>query len=268
MTDPSPWSDDAKPAAQNGSKKTASVLMSIVLLALGFGFGVLMTWIVNWATLADMERTRARASADLKVIADKELEAKDQIQAQAKAQIADMAGKLAAAEIISKGAQKVIDEAQAKATSSTRQADEASRQLGDARKDAASVRGERDEARGLTTLIRAEIDKMKVLDANPAALPVADLSKAMNGIKLVRCTTTISLKAPLLGVTETDIKNKLSQSLTNIGLTCSDQSPVEIMLLVSFSDDQPRRALGVMLLVTRVIKVPGEALSKQAAVWG
>lgn len=51
-------------------------------------------------------------------------------------------------------------------------------------------------------------------------------------------------------------------------MTCSDQSPVEMMVLISLSEDQPRRALAVMLLVTRVMKVPGEALARQVSVWG
>ena len=109
---------------------------------------------------------------------------------------------------------------------------------------------------------------MKMLDANPSALPTAVLSKAIYGINAVRCSTAISFKTPVLGVTEVEAKNQLGQALKNIGLNCAEQSPVEMMLLVSFSEDQPRRALGVMLLVTRVMKVPGEALSKQSAVWG
>ena len=245
MTETNPWSDGQplrKPTSFS-SKKTISSAMIVVLLSVGFGIGVVMTLIVNWATMADKERDRARAVANLQSMVEE-------------------------AESLAKDEKKLIDDAQNKSNGLIRQADEASRQLGDARKDASSVRSERDEARGIAAAAIAVMDKANLLDANPAALPVADLSKAIGGVKSVRCMTMISLKTPLLGVTDAEAKFHLSKSLAGIGLNCSDQSPVEMMLLVSFSDDQPRRALGVMLLVTRMMKVPGEAMSKQSAVWG
>lgn len=270
MTDSSPWSDGQpfKQPTSSLSKKVISPTLIIVLLTVGFGIGILMTLIVNWATLENKERERARAVADLQVLAQKEQSTQEEDRKRASDAIALLTSKTQAAESLAQGSQKLIDDAQTKSSSAMRQADEASRQLGDARNDASSVRAERDEARGIAVAVRAEMDKLKLLDANPESLPVADLAKAINEVKAVRCTSVISLKTPLLGVTDAETKIHLSQSLTGIGLNCSDQSPVEIMLLVSFSDDQPRRALGVMLLVTRMMKIPGEAFSKQVAVWG
>ena len=123
-------------------------------------------------------------------------------------------------------------------------------------------------ARALATSSRGEIDQARAIDANPAALPAAPLSKSISGVKSVKCTALVIVKTPLPGLADADAKSQLTQSLTGVGLTCAEQSPVEMMLLVSISEDQPRRALGVMLLVTRVMKLPGEAFSKQAAVWG
>jgi len=272
MTDTSPWSDvgpdGAQPTNATRSKKSTSALMIIVILLVGFGVGGLTTWIVNRAALVEKERDRARAVEELKLLADKEQAANEQVVARAKADIADMAIKLGMAETVENGAKKLIGEAQDLAANATRQASEASRQLGDARKEASSLRAERDEARSLGAVAQSDMDKMKMLDANPSALPTAALSKAIYGINAVRCSTAISCKTPVLGVTEVEAKNQLGQALTKVGLNCAEQSPVEMMLLVSFSEDQPRRALGVMLLVTRVMKVPGEALSKQSAVWG
>ena len=272
MTDTSPWSDVGRDGAQSTnttrSKKSTSALMIIVILLVGFGVGGLTTWIVNRAALVEKERDRARAVEELKLLADKEQAANEQVVARAKADIADMAIKLGMAETVENGAKKLIGEAQDLAANATRQASEASRQLGDARKEASSLRAERDEARSLGAVAQSDIDKMKMLDANPTGLPTAVLSKTINGINAVRCSTAISFKTPVLGVTEVEAKNQLGQALKGIGLNCAEQSPVEMMLLVSFSEDQPRRALGVMLLVTRVMKVPGEALSKQSAVWG
>ena len=272
MTDTSPWSDVGRDGAQSTnttrSKKSTSALMIIVILLVGFGVGGLTTWIVNRAALVEKERDRARAVEELKLLADKEQAANEQVVARAKADIADMAIKLGMAETVENGAKKLIGEAQDLAANATRQASEASRQLGDARKEASSLRAERDEARSLGAVAQSDMDKMKMLDANPSALPTAVLSKAIYGINAVRCSTAISLNTPVLGVTEVEAKNQLGQALKNIGWNCAEQSPVEMMLLVSFSEDQPRRALGVMLLVTRVMKVPGEALSKQSAVWG
>jgi hypothetical protein len=212
----------------------------------GFGIGVLMTWIVNQATLADKERDRSRAVANL----------------------AELSTKIDAAETLARDSKNVEADAQKKMADATRQAEEAARQLVDARKDASSVRSERDEARALATSTRGEIDQARAIDANPAALPTAPLSKSISGVKSVKCTALVIVKTPLPGLADADAKSQLTQSLAGVGLTCAEQSPVEMMLLVSISEDQPRRALGVMLLVTRVMKLPGEAFSKQAAVWG
>ena len=248
MTDQSPWSDGApslKPQTQ-AARKTLSVGLILVMLTLGFGAGVLLTWIVNWATLADKERDRARAVANL----------------------TEVATKVDAAETFARDSKKQVEDMQKKMSDATRQADEASRQLVVARSDASSVRAERDEARAFATTGRAEFDKLKALDANPTALPTADLSKAIGALKTVRCFATVSLRTAAPGLDDTTAKNNLTQALSSVGMTCSDQSPVEMMVLISLSEDQPRRALAVMLLVTRVMKVPGEALSRQVSVWG
>ena len=248
MTDQSPWSDGApslKPQTQ-AARKTLSVGLILVMLTLGFGAGVLLTWIVNWATLADKERDRARAVANL----------------------TEVATKVDAAETSARDSKKQEEEMQKKMSDATRQADEASRQLVVARNDASSVRAERDEARALATTGRAEYDKLKALDANPTSLPTSDLSKAIGALKTVRCSATVSLRTSVPGLDDATAKNNLTQALSSVGMTCSDQSPVEMMVLISLSEDQPRRALAVMLLVTRVMKVPGEALSRQVSVWG
>jgi len=246
MTETSPWSDGAPRAKQSSSPKSISTLLIIVILVVGFGIGVLMTWIVNQATLADKERDRSRAVANL----------------------AELSTKIDAAETLARDSKNVEADAQKKMADATRQAEEAARQLVDARKDASSVRSERDEARALATSTRGEIDQARAIDANPAALPTAPLSKSISGVKSVKCTALVIVKTPLPGLADADAKSQLTQSLAGVGLTCAEQSPVEMMLLVSISEDQPRRALGVMLLVTRVMKLPGEAFSKQAAVWG
>jgi len=246
MTETSPWSDGAPRAKQSSSPKSISTLLIIVILVVGFGIGVLMTWIVNQATLADKERDRSRAVANL----------------------AELSTKIDAAETLARDSKNVEADAQKKMADATRQAEEAARQLVDARKDASSVRSERDEARALATSSRGEIDQARAIDANPAALPAAPLSKSISGVKSVKCTALVIVKTPLPGLADADAKSQLTQSLVGVGLTCAEQSPVEMMLLVSISEDQPRRALGVMLLVTRVMKLPGEAFSKQAAVWG
>ena len=246
MTETSPWSDGAPRAKQSSSPKSISTLLIIVILVVGFGIGVLMTWIVNQATLADKERDRSRAVANL----------------------AELSTKIDAAETLARDSKNVEADAQKKMADATRQAEEAARQLVDARKDASSVRSERDEARALATSSRGEIDQARAIDANPAALPAAPLSKSISGVKSVKCTALVMVKTPVPGLADADAKSQLTQSLAGVGLTCAEQSPVEMMLLVSISEDQPRRALGVMLLVTRVIKLPGEAFSKQAAVWG
>ena len=246
MTETSPWSDGAPRAKQSSSPKSISTLLIIVILVVGFGIGVLMTWIVNQATLADKERDRSRAVANL----------------------AELSTKIDAAETLARDSKNVEADAQKKMADATRQAEEAARQLVDARKDASSVRSERDEARALATSSRGEIDQARAIDANPAALPAAPLSKSISGVKSVKCTALVMVKTPVPGLADADAKSQLTQSLAGVGLTCAEQSPVEMMLLVSISEDQPRRALGVMLLVTRVMKLPGEAFSKQAAVWG
>jgi len=248
MTDQSPWSEGAnlpKPSSTS-SKRSVSVVMIVVLLVLGLCIGATLTWIVNWTTLANMERDRSLAVSNLAALATKVEEAQE----------------------ISRNSKKAIDDAVANEKSMARQAEEASRQLGDARKDASSVRTERDEARGLTTAMRGEIDRLKMMDADPSTMPIADLSKAINSVKTVRCIASVSLRTPVPGVDDATAKNFLTRALTSGGIACGEQSTVEMLVLVSLSEDQPRRALAVMLLVTRVLKVPGVSFSKPASVWG
>lgn len=248
MTDQSPWSEGAnlpKPSSAS-SKRSVSVVMIVVLLVLGLCIGATLTWIVNWATLANMERDRSLAVSNLAALATKVEEAQE----------------------IARNSKKAIDDAVANEKSMARQAEEASRQLGDARKDASSVRTERDEARGLTTAMRGEIDRLKMMDADPSTMPIADLSKAINSVKIVRCIASVSLRTPAPGVDDAMAKNFLTRALASGGIACGEQSTVEMLVLVSLSEDQPRRALAVMLLVTRVLKVPGVSFSKPASVWG
>jgi hypothetical protein len=218
----------------------------IVLIVVGAAVGAGAAWLLNSAALAGKERERERAVSDL----------------------AALATKLDAAESASREARKQVDEDQKKVSDAQRQAEEATRQLADARKDAAGVRAERDEERARAAQQRSEFDREKSLESNPASLPAADLARAISSVKTVRCTAVVSLTTPAPGLDDADVRNQLSQALTAAGLACGDQSPVEIMVLVSLSEDQPRRALGVMLLVVRALKVPGEAMSRQAAVWG
>ncbi|MCE9620167.1 MAG: hypothetical protein K8R92_09690 [Planctomycetes bacterium] len=248
MTDPSPWSDGAptrKPSSSSG-RFAPSMGLIVVLLLLGVGIGGGAAWLMNSAAIGAKERERAGAVADL----------------------AALSIKMDAAESAARDAKKLLDEAQKKSADAGRQAEEATRQLADARKDASSVRTERDEERAKSTVLRGEMDKERTLDVNPATLPVADLSRAINGVKAVRCSAVVSIATPAPGMSDTEAKTQLTQALTGVGMTCSEQSPVEIMLLVSLSDEQPRRALGVMLMVVRAMKVPGEPLSRQSAVWG
>ena len=198
--------------------------MIVVLLVLGLCIGATLTWIVNWATLANMERDRSLAVSNLAALATKVEEAQE----------------------ISRNSKKAIDDAVANEKSMARQAEEASRQLGDARKDASSVRTERDEARGLTTAMRGEIDRLKMMDADPSTMPIADLSKAINSVKTVRCIASVSLRTPAPGVDDAMAKNFLTRALASGGIACGEQSTVEMLVLVSLSEDQPRRALAVI----------------------
>ena len=51
--------------------------MIVVLLVLGLCIGAILTWIVNWATLANMERDRSLAVSNLAALATKVEEAQE-----------------------------------------------------------------------------------------------------------------------------------------------------------------------------------------------
>jgi DNA mismatch repair protein MutS2 len=61
---------------------------------------------------------------------------------------------------------------------------------------------------------------------------------------------------------------QLQKAMTAAGINPAAQSPFKMAVFVSVGKEQPRRSLGVMVLLLRSMKVPGENGQREVAVWG
>lgn len=242
----SPWNQPTA-ASSSPERRTVSgpiIVVAVVIAALASGG---LAWWLQDARVRLKEQERAAAAAEL----------------------AGLVSRVQAAESGAAAAAQQLKQAQASAEASAKQAADANAQLDTIRRDGASVRTERDEARSGLTAARAELDRMKANDLDPGALPALDLSKVFGGVTKVRTAVDLMVAGPAVnGLAKADIETKLGKALQQGGLEASPQSPFRVALFVSIGKDSPRRALGVMMLALRSMKVPGEAGSREVAIWG
>lgn len=242
----SPWSKTAAPSAEP-ERRTVSgpvVVVAVVLAALAAGG---LAWWLQDARVRMKEQERAAAAAEL----------------------AGLVSRVQAAESGAAASAQQLKQAQAAAEASARQVADVTGQLDTARKDAATVRTERDEARSGLGAARTELERMRASDLDPGALPALDLGKVFAGTTKVRTAVDLLVVGPMVtGLGKDDIDALLAKALQDAGLEAAPQSPFRIALFVSLGKDQPRRALGVMMLALRSMKVPGESGSREVAVWG
>lgn len=242
----SPWNQPtaATPAPERRAASGPVVVVAVVVAALASGA---IAWWLQDARVRMKEQERAAAAAEL----------------------AGLVTRVQTAESGAAAAAQQLKQAQAAAEASAKQATDANAQLDAVRRDGASVRTERDEARSSLTAARTELDRMKANDLDPGAMPALDLVKVFGGMTKVRTAVDLLVVGPAVnGLTKDGIDAMLGKSLQQGGLEAAPQSPFRVALFVSLGKDSPRRALGVMMLALRSMKVPGEAGSREVAVWG
>lgn len=198
------------------------------------------------------------------------VEAKEQERAAAAAEVAGLAARVQAAEASAATAAQRVQQAEAAGEAARKQVAEGSAQLDAARRDAASVRAERDESRAQLATARTELDRTRAADLDPGSLPSMDLTKVFSGAG-VSVRTQVDVQVVGGSVADFDpagAQKSLAAGLGAAGFTPASQSPFKVAVFVSLGKDQPRRTLGVMLLLLRNMKVPGESGSREVAVWG
>lgn len=197
------------------------------------------------------------------------VEAKEQERAAAAAELNALAARVQSAETTAADATQRVKKAEAEVQAAKSQAADSVNQLDAARRDAATVRTERDEARASATAMRADLDRMKANDLDPGALPVVELTKVIGGTKDMRTSLDVQVAGTALASMEKAVVEKsLQKAMTSAGIQPAAQSPFKVAVFVSLGKEQPRRALGVMMLLLRSVKVPGESGQREVAVWG
>jgi hypothetical protein len=180
-----------------------------------------------------------------------------------------LAARVQSAETTAADATQRVKKAEAEVQAAKAQAAESVTQLDTARRDAASVRTERDEARAAITAMRADMDRMKANDLDPGALPVVELTKVLAGNKDIRSSLDVQVAgAALASMEKAAVEKTLQKAMTAAGINPAAQSPFKMAVFVSVGKEQPRRSLGVMVLLLRSMKVPGENGQREVAVWG
>ena len=197
------------------------------------------------------------------------VEAKEQERAAAAAELNALAARVQSAETAAADATQRVKKAEAEVQAAKSQAADSVNQLDTARRDAASVRTERDEARAAITAMRADMDRMKANDLDPGALPMVDLAKLLAGTKDMRSSLDVQVAgAALASMEKAAVEKSLQKAMPAAGINPAAQSPFKVAVFVSLGKEQPRRALGVMVLLLRSMKVPGENAQREVAVWG
>lgn len=242
----SPWNQTPAPSARAERRTVSGPIIVVAVVVAALASGALAWWLQD-ARVRMKEQERAAAAAEL----------------------AGLVTRVQTAESGAAAAAQQLKQAQAAAEASAKQAADATAQIDAARRDAATVRTERDEARSERETLRVAADRMKAADLDPGALPALDLAKVFAGVTKVRTAVDLMVVGTAInGVSKAEIDGRLGEALRAGGLEASSQSPFRVALFVSLGKEQPRRALGVMMLVLRSMKVPGEAGSREVAVWG
>jgi hypothetical protein len=249
MTSESPWSQNPTASEEPASSPASGVAGPIVVLALlittTVGAGV--AWWLQDSRVAAKEQERAAAAAEL----------------------AKLSTRVQTAEATASSATQELKKAQALAEASAKQATEASGQVDALRKESAGVRTERDEARSALSAAKAEMERARVNDLDPGSLPQVDLAKVFARTANYRTMVDFQLAGSnaVPGLDKAEVEKMLGASMQSSGMSVVPQSPFRVAVFVSIGREKVR-SVGVMMLVLRNMKVPGEAGSREVAVWG
>jgi len=174
-----------------------------------------------------------------------------------------------AAEANAGTATQELKKAQVVAEASAKQVSEVQGQLDALRRESSGIRTERDETRSALAASKADLERMRANDLDPGALPAIDLPKLF--ARNTRYRTMVDFQsaggAAVPGLDRGEVSKMVGASLQSAGLSEVPQSPYCIAVFVSVGREKVR-SIGVMVLVLRTMKVPGEAGSREVAVWG
>ena len=199
---------------------------------------------------------------------DARVQAREHARAEAVAQLEKTTERLKASEASAAAAVAKLKDAQVTVDNATKQANEATAQLASAQRDAAGARAERDQAKAAAASAKADIDRMRTNDLDPGLLPAAELPKVFGGLKQVRAACTLQMNGSRAALEAQELEAGLVSALTQSGLPVGGQSPFQIRLFVTVGSEQPNHSIGLLMLAMRTVKVPGEAASREVAVWG
>jgi hypothetical protein len=200
---------------------------------------------------------------------DSRVAAKERERATAAAELASLTNRVQAAEDNASKAAQELKKAQAVAETATRQSADATTQLDALRREAAGVRTERDQARSELAASRADVERMRAADLDPGALPSLDLAKVFSRSTQYRTSMDFRVagSSAVPGLDKTEAEKVLVAAMQGAGLTAVPQSPFRMAVFITVGREKVR-SIGVMMLVLRNMKVPGEPGSREVAVWG
>ena len=241
----SPSSSEPPTARQGGGGVAAPAVVIALLVSTTVGAGV--AWWLQDSRVAAKERERATAAAEL----------------------ASLAQRVQAAEANASTAAQELKKAQAVAETATKQSAEMTGQLDALRRESAGVRTERDEARSALAASKADVERIRANDMDPGSLPSMDLAKifARNTQYRISMDYRVAGANAVPGFDKAEAEKALMASMQGSGLAAVPQSPFRVALFVTVGKEKIR-SIGMMMLVLRTMKVPGEAGSREVAVWG
>jgi hypothetical protein len=110
---------------------------------------------------------------------------------------------------------------------------------------------------------------MRAADLDPGALPSLDLAKVFSRSTQYRTSMDFRVagSSAVPGLDKTEAEKVLVAAMQGAGLTAVPQSPFRMAVFITVGREKVR-SIGVMMLVLRNMKVPGEPGSREVAVWG
>jgi hypothetical protein len=233
----SPWNQPTTSAPRASAPRTVSgVVVALAVIAGAIVSGGAAWWLQSERVEAK-ERERAEAAEQLGALADR-------VQA-AEARAAEVTERLR--------------QSDAKGETLAKQLADSTAQIDQSKRDAADARTERDGIRSQFNAARSELDRTKAADLDPGALPVLELARVFAGTAAVRTSVDLQQAA---------VETALALALKSATIEPGPQSTFRVAVFATLGRDQPQRPLGVMMLLLRSMKVPGENGSREVAVWG
>lgn len=243
----SPWNQPTTSAPRTSAPRTVSgVVVALAVIAGAIVAGGAAWWLQS-ERIEAKERERAEAAEQLGALADR-------VQA-AEARAAEVTERL--------------KQSDAKGETLAKQLAESTAQIDQAKRDAADARTERDGTRSQFNAARSELDRVKAADLDPGALPALDLARVFAGTAAVRTSVDLQVVGqPAPGLDQAAVETALALALKSATIEPGPQSTFRVAVFATLGRDQPQRPLGVMMLLLRSMKVPGENGSREVAVWG